>query len=175
MSNQEFVSMPMTGWFDVKIYNPAQPRDQWKLKGENDNIAFGVTFKADDHAAAPFAKYAKPFEKEGRQMVRVTFKIGGKCKWFDSQAQQVARPALADLDGKRFECCIQYREVEPDSSNPLSPRGYWARAIQYREVADNPFQVMGGIVAGIAERMPDLEQPEDEPNQHIGGDMPLPF
>lgn len=173
----------MTGWFDVKIYNPAQPRDQWKLKGENDNIGFGVTFTADDPAAAPFAKYGKPFEKDGRQMVRVTFKIGGKCRWFDQNAKQVVRPNLADLDGKRFECCIQYREVDPDPANTLSPRGYWAHAIQFKEVSDNPFTVMGGgAVVGITEQVSvsdEAAHPEDDilqyNQQDIGGEIPLLF
>lgn len=168
----------MKGWFDVKIYNPAQPRDQWKLKGENDNIGFGVTFTADDPAAAPFAKYGKPFEKDGRQMVRVTFKIGGKCRWFDQNAQHVARPSLADLDGKKFECCIQYREVDSNPANPLSPRGYWARAIQFKEVKDNPFTVMGGSMIGFI-APEEAAHPEDESPQNkqqdIGGNIPLPF
>ena len=39
MSNLKMIQN-ITGWFDVKVYNDRQPRENWKLKSDTDNIAF---------------------------------------------------------------------------------------------------------------------------------------
>lgn len=139
------------GWFDVKVYNDRQPRENWKLKAESDNIAFTATFDAASPEAAQFAAHGKPYtDKSGNDRVRVTFKISGRCRWYDEDAQQVEKPCNSDLDGKLYEVCIQYNELDGDPANPKSPRGYWANAIQFREAETNPFNAMGTPTIGFS-------------------------
>lgn len=138
----------ITGWFDVKIYNDRVSRENWKLKGEDDQIAFTATFEAGTPEARQFAAHGKPYtDGNGNQRVRVTFKIGGRCRWYDGQAQPVQKPSNAELDGKRFEVSIQYNELAADPANPKKPRGYWVNAIQFREADTNPFTAMDGETA----------------------------
>lgn len=159
------------GWFDVKIYNDRISRENWKLKGEDDQIAFTATFEAGSPEAQQFSAHGKPYtDKNGNQRVRVTFKIGGRCRWYDQQAQPCARPMNAELDGKKYECSIQYNELAGDPNNPKAPRGYWVNAIQFREADINPFTAMDGAaaapVAPISAPVPPVlpyEQPDDQP------------
>ena len=136
----------ITGWFDVKVYNERIPRENWKLKGDDDNISFAATFEAGGPEARQFAAHGKPYtDGNGNQRVRVTFKIGGRCRWYDEQAQPVHKPSNAELDGKRYEVSIQYNELAADPANPKKPRGYWVNAIQFREADTNPFTAMDGV------------------------------
>lgn len=139
------LTQSLTGWFDVKVYNERIPRENWKIKGENDNIALKVTLSSTDPQAVQFEKHGKPYvDANGNPRLRVAFKIGARCRWFDENAQPVGKPANIELDGKRFECVIQYNELAGDPANPKSPRGYWVNAIQIREVVTNPFTAMPG-------------------------------
>lgn len=136
------------GWFDVRIYNERVSRENWKLKGEDDQIAFTTTFEAGSPEARQFGAHGKPYtDGNGNQRVRVTFKIGVRCRWYDRQAQPVQKPANAELDGKRYVACIQYNELAADPNNPMKPRGYWVNAIQFMEADTNPFTAMDGGVA----------------------------
>lgn len=138
----------MTGWFDVRVYNERLTRDQWKIKGEDDNIAFTTTFEAGTAEAAAFAEHGKAYtDGNGNQRVRVTFKIGGRCGWFDERAQSVAKPANEELDGCRWEARIVYNSLPKDPANPKKPSGYWANSVQFRKVLDNPFEAMPGAQA----------------------------
>lgn len=135
----------MTGWFDVRVYSERLTREQWKIKGEDDNIAFTTTFEAGSAEAAAFAEHGKPYsDNNGNQRVRVTFKIGGRCGWFDENAQPVPKPANEDLDGSRWEARIVYNSLPKDPANPKKPSGYWANSVQFRKVLDNPFEAMPG-------------------------------
>lgn len=157
----------LTGWFDVKVYNERTPRENWKLKGEDDNIAFTVTFAAGDPAAVAFVAHGKPYaDNNGNNRLRVNFKIGARCRWFDEQAQPVGKPANAYLDGKQFECVIQYNELAGDPANAKSPRGYWVNAIQFREVVTNPFAAMPG--AAPVPPQPQPVQPMQQPQRPTG-------
>ena len=138
----------MTGWFDVRVYNKRLTRDQWKIKGEDDNIAFTTTFEAGTPEAAAFAEHGKPYtDGNGNQRLRVTFKIGGRCGWFDEHAQPVAKPANEELDGCRWEARIVYNSLPKDPANPKKPSGYWANSVQFRKVLENPFEAMPGAQA----------------------------
>ena len=138
----------ITGWFDVKIYNERVSRENWKIKGEDDQIAFTATFEAGSPEAQQFAAHGKPYtDGNGNQRVRVTFKIGSRCRWYDGPAQPVQKPSNAELDGKRYEVSIQYNELAADPANPKKPRGYWVNAIQFREADANPFTAMDGGAA----------------------------
>ena len=157
MSNLQVIQN-IIGWFDVRIYNERVSRENWKLKGDDDQIAFTATFDAASPEARQFAAHGKPYtDNNGNQRVRVTFKIGGRCRWYDEAAQAVQRPCNADLDGKKFEVSIQYNELAADPSKPKAPRGYWVNAIQFREADANPFTAMdGGAVV----------PPQSQPQQH---------
>lgn len=165
MSNLQKIEK-ITGWFDVKIYNERVSRENWKLKGEGDQIAFTATFEAGSAEAQQFAAHGKPYtDNNGNQRVRVNFKIGGRCRWYDGQAQPVQKPSNADLDGKRYEVSIQYNELAADPANPKKPRGYWVNAIQFREADTNPFTAMdgGATAAPVAAPIPPVftdESPE---------------
>jgi hypothetical protein len=165
MAKETKVSDTLTGWFDVKVYNERIARENWKLKGEDDQIAFTVTFAAGDTAAVPFAAHGKPYtDNGGNNRVRVTFKIGGRCRWYDENAQPVEKPTNAELDGKRYEVSIQYNELAVDPAKQKAPRGYWVNAIQFPEAETNPFAAMGTATVGFA-----------APTQPVSAEMPPVF
>lgn len=160
MSNLQVIQN-ITGWFDVRIYNERIPRENWKLKGDDDQIAFTTTFEAGSTEDLRFAVHGKPYtDSNGNKRVRVKFKIGSSCRWYNEQAQPVPKPANADLDGKRYEVSIQYNELESDPNNPKKPCGYWVNAIQFREADTNPFTAMAGAAAPV---MPPQPQPQPQP------------
>ena len=162
MAKELKLTQTLSGWFDVKVYNERIARENWKLKGEDDQIAFTVTFAAGDTAALPFAAHGKPYtDGSGNPRLRVNFKIGTRCDWFDEQAQPIAKPLNSVLDGKQYECIIQYSTLDGDPANPKSPRGYWANAIQLREVQRNPFTAMPG--AAPVPPMPQQPQQYQQP------------
>lgn len=166
------LSKKMTGWFDVKVYSANTPRENWRMKADGDNISFGVTFDAKDPEADEYRQFGKEYtDAAGNKRLRVSFKISPKTKWFDAQAQPVAKPDNATLDGIRYECTVQYAVVLPDPKNDKSARGYWVRAIQYEPVNDNPFTA---VSFGIAPNVPPVGVPTDTP-EGIGDEMPLPF
>lgn len=173
----------LTGWFDVKVYNDRIPRENWKIKGEDDNIAFTVSLSTTDPQAVQFVNHGKPYaDANGNQRLRVNFKIGARCRWFDENAQPVGKPSNAELDGKRFECVIQYNELAGSPTNPKAPCGYWANAIQFREVVSNPFAAMPG--AATIPPMPQQQQQQPQykqqqrqqqpQHQHLGMSAPMP-
>ena len=157
------LTQSLTGWFDVKVYNERIPRENWKIKGEDDNIAFTVTLAQADPQSVQFVNHGKPYaDANGNPRLRVTFKIGARCRWFNENAQPVEKPTNTELDGKQFECVIQYNELAGDPANPKSPRGYWANAIQFREVVTNPFAAM----PGAAPMPPQPAAVSQQPQQH---------
>ena len=156
------LTQTLTGWFDVRVYNERIARENRQIKGDNDNIGFTASFAAGDPAAVAFSTYGKPYaDANGNPRLRVNFKIGRKCRWFDENANPVAKPSNIDLDGKQFEVVMQYNEVAGDPSNPLSPKGYWVDAIQFREAQINPFEAMAG-----AAPVPPMPQQPQQPQQY---------
>lgn len=174
MARELKLTQTLTGWFDVKVYNERIQRENWKIKGDDDNISFGVTFAAGAPAAVNFAAYGKPYaDSNGNPRLRVTFKIGPRCRWFDEQAKPVQKPSNIDLDGKPFEVVMQYNEVAGDPTNPKSPRGYWVNAIQFREVQQNPFAAMPGAAPVPPMPQQPQQQPQPQP-QHPNGNVGFP-
>lgn len=173
MAKETRVTDTLTGWFDVKVYNERVSRENWKLKGEDDNIAFTVTFAAGDTAAMHFAAHGKPYtDGSGNPRLRVNFKIGTRCTWFDERAQPIAKPLNSVLDGRMYECVIQYSTLDGDPTNPKSPRGYWANAIQLREVQRNPFTAMPGAAPVPPQPAAVPPQPADVPQQQYQQQQP---
>lgn len=178
MAKELKLTQMLTGWFDVRVFNERIARENRQIKGENDNIGFSVSFAAGDPAAVAFATHGKPYaDANGNQRLRVNFKIGRSCRWFDANTNPVAKPANIDLDGKQFEVVMQYNELEGDPSKPLSPRGYWVDAIQFREVQQNPFSAMPGA-APVPPMPQQTQQTQQQHHQHqhqpIGMSAPMP-
>lgn len=174
MAKKTKVTDTLTGWFDVKVYNERIARENWKMKGEDDQITFTVTFAAGDTAAVPFAEHGKPYaDGSGNPRLRVNFKIGTRCTWYDEQAQPIAKPSNSQLDGRQYECVIQYSTLDGDPTNPKSPRGYWANAIQLREVQRNPFTVMPGA-APVPPQPVTVPQQQQQQPQYQQQQQPQP-
>lgn len=127
------------GFFDVKQYKAGvEPKDR-KMKGNDEQITFATTFPANQIPEG-LAKYARIYEtKDHEQRASVKFKIGAKVRWFNGNAQPVDRPDNASLDRKRFKAVIDYTQLD---GNPEEKEacGYWANAIMFEEVSDNPFE-----------------------------------
>ena len=164
MARELKLTQTLTGWFDVRVYNERIAKENRQIKGEADNISFSTTFAAGDPAAVAFSIYGKPYaDNNGNPRLRVNFKIGRKCRWFDQNANPVAKPSNIDLDGKQFEVVLQYNEVSGDPTKPLSPKGYWVDAIQFREAQTNPFAAMAG--AAPVPPMPQQQQQQQQYQQ----------
>jgi len=156
----------LTGYFDVRTYNEKKPRDQWKIKGEDEAIAFSATMS---YLPEAFKEFAKEYtDKDGNTRYRVTFKIGSRCEWFDAKGKQVEKPKNEELDGDRYEVNIYYNTLHGEPGTKQA-RGYWADAIQWHKVARVSFAPMAGIVASAEE--PKAESTNDTENT----DGPLPF
>lgn len=148
------------GWFDVREYRENTPREQQRMKGDDQNITFTTTFDQCPPALADFAKQYT--DANGNAKWRVSFKISAKCRWFDGNAQPVDRPTNAELDGVRYEVRVQYNTVRPANPNDQkAARGYWANAIQYQRVNDNPFEAF----APQQPFAPQQQQPAAQPQQ----------
>ena len=128
------------GYFDVREFNAKKTRQERTIKGNDATITFDVVFDADQ-LPENVAKYAKEYEKDGKTRYIVKFKVSKTCKFFEQQNGRVvavARPENVELDGKRFECCIDFRELNGDP-NKQEACGYWANGILYKEDAGDMF------------------------------------
>lgn len=155
----------LTGYFDVKEYNAKKPREQWKTKGNDEVISFGVIFK---ECPAEFEKYAKEYQnKDGEKRYAVKFKIGSKCRWFDKRAKNVERPTNDSLHNKRFECQLMYNQLDGDPSQKEAS-GYWVNAIQFSEYVENPFS------SWVAYDEPEEKhEPESVADESANTDLPF--
>lgn len=122
------------GYFDVREYNAKKQRAERTIKGNDTTITFDVIFNAAD-LPAELARYAKSYEKEGVTKYVVKFKVSNKTAFFAKQGGRVVkidRPDNADLDGNRYECCIDFRELNGDPAK-MEACGYWANGILLKE------------------------------------------
>lgn len=169
MEKKEFLTDKMTGFFGVRIYKEGTPKENQKIKSDDEQIEFNVVYAAEPEK---FARFAKKYQnKEGEDRWRVTFKIGTNARWFDGAAQPINKPLNADLDGKRWDVRIQGVEIVPDDMSGKSARGYWVNAIQVSEHVDNPFTAFSGGVAMTPDNITAAEEvlPEDDKG---GEDLP---
>lgn len=145
--------------FDCRKYNAKLPKEQWQVVADTDNVTCTVTypladlpdeFKSEQGAPDEFCRlYASKTEREnavhdGREpqndRVAVRFKVGQNCRWFDAHGKQTTRPANTELDGTRYNVIIDYARKQKKASDPLAPSGYWANAIMFERVDENPFE-----------------------------------
>lgn len=128
------------GYFDVREYNAKKVRTERAIKSDDVTITFDVVFNGQD-LPEQVAKYAKSYEKDGSTRFIVKMKISKTAKWFErvnGHVTNVARPTNADLDGKRFECCLDFRELNGDP-NKQEACGYWVNGILFAEDTGDMF------------------------------------
>lgn len=133
------------GYFDVREYNAKKARAERTIKGNEAMITFDVTFAADQ-LPAELAKFAREYEKDGVTRYAVKFKISPKVKWFGYEGNNVvkiARPDNADLADKRFEVCLDFRQLDGDPTK-MEACGYWVNGIVIREDDDMFADLNGG-------------------------------
>lgn len=122
------------GYFDVREYNAKKVRTERTMKADDATITFDVVFDGQN-LPEQVAKHAKSYGKDGNTRFIVKMKISKTAKWFEQvngHVTGVARPTNADLDGKRFECCLDYRELNGDP-NKQEACGYWVNGILFKE------------------------------------------
>lgn len=144
------------GYFDVREYNAKKVRTERTVKADDATITFDVVFNGQD-LPEQVAKHAKAYEKEGNTRFIVKMKISKTAKWFEQingHVTNVARPSNADLDGKRFECCLDYRELNGDPSKQEAC-GYWVNGILFKEDDSDMF-------ADLNDQQPGEPQPSTQ-------------
>lgn len=133
----------MKGYFDVREYNAKKLVKERTIKSDDATITFGVAFDPEQ-LPKELSDYAKACEskKDGHKYMLVKFKVGSRCKWFarneNGVVAEIARPTNADLDGKSYECCVDYKELNGDPQKQEAC-GYWANAILIAEARSNYF------------------------------------
>ena len=128
------------GYFDVREYNAKKVRTERTMKADDATITFDVVFDGQN-LPEQVAKHAKAYEKDGQTRFIVKMKISNKAKWFEQingHVTSVSRPTNAELDGKRFECCLDFRELNGDPSKQEAC-GYWVNGILFKEDAGDMF------------------------------------
>jgi hypothetical protein len=128
------------GYFDVREYNAKKVRTERAIKSDDVTITFDVVFNGQD-LPDQVAKHAKSYEKDGVTRFIVKMKISKTAKWFEQingHVTNVARPTNAELDGKRFECCLDFRELNGDP-NKQEACGYWVNGILFKEDTGDMF------------------------------------
>lgn len=149
----------LSGYFDVRKYKAEKDQNERAFKAADDMVTFGVAFDPE-HLPKELANRAKTVQrkKDGSTYMLVKFKIGKGCKWFEKQGgrvHEIARPANAELDGKRYDVCIDYCELNGDPKK-LEACGYWVNAILIAEAESNYF-------ADLNEQEQETEQEKDMP------------
>ena len=172
----------LSGYFDVREYKPKKAQNERVFKSADSMVTFGVAFDPE-HLPKELANRAKTVQrkKDGTTYMLVKFKIGKGCKWFEKQGgrvQEIARPANEELDGKRYDVCIDFRELNGDPKK-LEACGYWANAILITGVESTYFSDLNE-----QETEQDTEQEKDMPvsdasqnpqNENAENDEDLPF
>lgn len=166
----------LAGYFDVREYNAKKAVQERTIKSDDATITFGVAFDPEQ-LPKELSDYAKACEskKDGHKYMLVKFKVGSRCRWFSRNEKgvvaEIARPTNADLDGNRYECCVDYKQLNGDP-NKQEACGYWANAILIAEAQSNYFADLNAepaetaeqsvIAAGVAVPTPTMAQMQDD-------------
>lgn len=164
-----FKSNKVEGYFDCRIYNATKPREQWLLKGDNDTISFIVSRADNLEFAGENIKAYTDKNGTARQLVRV--KVSSNCRFYDEHKNQVPRPTIKALDGKRFECYINGTDLGKNNGQ-MKANGLWASAILFKEVQIDDFSNIdfGDEPVPQQPQQPVLQQPQQ---QGFSGDLPF--
>ena len=149
----------LSGYFDVREYSAKKAPNERAFKSEDSMVTFGVAF-GPEHLPKELANHAKTVQrkKDGTTYMLVKFKIGKGCKWFEKQGgrvKEIARPDNKELDGKRYNVCIDYCELNGDPKK-LEACGYWVNAILIEEAESSYF-------ADLNENEQETEQEKEMP------------
>lgn len=148
------------GYFNCRKYDQSGKlaHDQRQMLADTDNITVaGVfalaevpdVFRLSDGSLDAFVRLrASRSEREKAQaenrqpnndQATVSIKIAANCRWFDKFGNPCSRPTNADLEARRYNVQVEFTRKAKVEGNPLAPSGYWANAIMFEEVMDNPF------------------------------------
>ena len=149
----------LSGYFDVRKYKAEKDQKERAFKAADDMVTFGVAFDPEK-LPKELSNRAKTVQrkKDGSIYMLVKFKIGKGCKWFEKQGgrvKEIARPDNKELDGKRYNACIDYIELNGDPKK-LEACGYWVNAILIEEAESNYF-------ADLNEQEQETEQEKEMP------------
>ena len=173
----------LSGYFDVREYSPKKATNERAYKAADSMVTFGVAFDTE-RLPKELANHAKAVQrkKDGSTYMLVKFKVGKGCKWFEKQGgrvNEIARPANEELDGKRYDVCVDFRELNGDPTKQEAC-GYWVNAILIAEAESNYF-------ADLNENEQEIEQekevpvfdgsknPQDGKDDNVETEEPLPF
>lgn len=162
----------LSGYFDVREYNAKKSVQERAFKAQDAAITFGVTFDPE-RLPKELANHAKAVQrkKDNTTYMLVKFKVGKGCKWFGKQngrVQEIARPTNEGLDGKRYDVCVDFRELNGDPTKQEAC-GYWANALLIAEAASHYFDDLNDEGAGPA------TEPATETETKTETEEPLPF
>ena len=171
----------LSGYFDVRKYKAEKDQNERAFKSADDMVTFGVAFDPE-RLPKELANRAKTVQrkKDGSTYMLVKFKIGKGCKWFEKQGgrvKEIARPDNKELDGKRYNACIDYIELNGDPKK-LEACGYWVNAILIEEAESNYFADLNETETEQENEMPVFEGPKNPQNgnaENIVTDEDLPF
>lgn len=170
----------LSGYFDVREYSAKKAPNERAFKSQDSMVTFGVAFDPEQ-LPKELANHAKNVQrkKDGTTYMLVKFKIGKGCKWFEKQGgrvQEIARPANEELDGKRYDVCIDYRELNGDPTKQEAC-GYWVNAILIAEAESNYFADLNDAEPETEQEkdMPVSEGPKSPQNGNVENDEYLPF
>lgn len=155
------------GYFDVREFNAKKTRQERTIKSNDTTITFDVLFDGEE-LPEQVAKHAKSYEKDGKTRFIVKIKVSKTCKWFEQingHVTAVARPDNVELDGKRFDCCVDFRELNGDPSKQEAC-GYWANGILFKEDESDMFADLNTAPAPeqeVEETTEDKEEDNDLP------------
>ena len=161
-----------SGYFDVREYAANKPRESWRIKASDANIAFSAIY-----AQVPemVKEYAKEYtNKDGEKRYRVTFKIGRSTTWANADGQVIDRPTNESLDKGKFECVIVFATLRGQGEKDA--KGYWVNGIQIRPAQTLMFAPMDAESAPKATASLDEKEPDKAAVQLASSDTDeLPF
>lgn len=153
----------LSGYFDVKVFRQGVARENRQFKNDGDTITFDVGFAEEPTwiYADGGSKYVREAMVNGLKRWYVSFKVGRICRFFDKDGHQITRPSNKDLDGKRWDCVIQYKVLNGDAAK-LQPRGFWADAVQMKLADEITFAPMDATAKPTTVNEPIVESNEED-------------
>lgn len=166
----------MSGYFDTKIFRQGVARENRQMKQDGDTITLDVGFAEEPTwlYAEGGGAYVRTAEVNELKRWYVSFKVGRICRFFDRNGKPIERPRNADLDGKRWDCVLQYKVLNGDAAK-LQPRGFWADAIQLKPADEITFAPMEANATPTTVNEPVASESEQPFPMAGENDKDLPF
>lgn len=151
------------GYFDCRKFDARKARADRQMLEDSQQVAFNMTF-APDTLPESVAEFAKEFErKDGSKAFGIYVRVGAKCKFFrkeNGMVKQVARPTNEELDGERWEVCLDLATLHGDASKKEAS-GYWANGIllvgtqsdMFADLSDECAAQQGNLPDDVAQEM----------------------